>query len=190
MNWRLRQIHAVRTKVFSLATLFGFFISRTSEVECFHLHQACGLCWFIRESRQTINSNVFSSSNVSLLLNNSESFLQALAFRFWKLSLNSESFHQFSRFNSIVAFDVYIRCSFNSISHCNAYIKRGSSFHQICIAYKLLIWSAYSVLFFARLLLNTMGRQQFILNHNHAVWYIVRRLNQAFWWFYCVKVFS
>lgn len=91
---------------------------------------------------------------------NVQSFLQVLVFWFCRFLCHLSS-HQLSWFRICSAFGVYIRCSFNSESHCNAYIKRGSCFHHICISESLLKWSAYSVLFFVEFLLNIKGILQF-----------------------------
>lgn len=120
---------------------------------------------------------------------NVQSFLQALVFWFWRFLCHLSS-HQLFWFRICSAFGVYIRCSFNSESHCNAYIKRGSCFHHICISESLLKWSAYSVLFFVEFLLNIRGILLFTLNHNHAIWCMLKRFNLISSQSYCVKVFS
>lgn len=91
---------------------------------------------------------------------NVQSFLQVLVFWCCRFLCHLSS-HQLFWFRICSAFGVYIRCSFNSESHCNAYIKRGSCFHHICISESLLKWSAYSVLFFVEFLLNIKGKLQF-----------------------------
>lgn len=191
MNWRLRQIHAVRTKVFSLATLFGFFISRTSEVECFHLHQACGLCWFIQESRQTTNSNISwyiladIQSDVFLLQvlwyiqDSVQSFLQTRMCESWMLICRISAVSWF-RFSISQSFELRMLIRFNSTSHCSVHIKRGNWFHWTCISWMFFCESAYSVILFDVSVVYIVGSELFNAHHNHAIWWTLKRFCQAF----------
>lgn len=178
-----------RTEVFSLATCSA---ECFKIIECF-THSlvkllACFDSLFCNGSRRTISTNVFCFSNIQLIQNIFWLVLQVRVLIFCTAFCRT-SFRRLSPFNIVESFDVCTSYSFSQESRCNVYIKRGNWFRRIYISEFIFWWSAYSVLLFGIIFVNTMGKQRFRMRLNHEVWHILKIQNRVFQLLFVLVIF-